>query len=117
MPPSCGVGESMVQWPRSRAGCLYGALIALTIQGMTPDPQDLTSHSISRILRSILGDGIPAAADEAPPADDATDEVCTPASAAVRLAARECTARPSPPRLLLPFPRTSDAGSPCRPSP
>jgi hypothetical protein len=74
----------MVDSPRTRAWCLRCALIALTIQGMTPDPQDLTSGAISRILRSIASDGMPPTGDEAPPGDDATDEkpgeVCMPGS-------------------------------------
>src|SRR4051812_21644736 len=106
---SCEVGKSMVAWAGSRAGCLHCALIALTIQGMTPDPRDLTSGSISRVLRSILGDGTPAPADEPPPADDATDELCTPASAAARVAARGRADDPSPPPLLLPTRRTTRA--------
>jgi hypothetical protein len=107
----------MVLWDRSRAGCLYGTLIALTIQGMTPDPQDLTSHSISRILQSILGCVTPGAADHAPPADDATDEICTPASAATRPSACDRAEGPSPPHRLVPFPATSDADSPRLQSP
>ena len=109
MPFLCGMEDSMVQWPRFRARCLHFALIALSIQGITPDSRDLTSGSISWILRSILNDGIPAAADDAAPGDDAPDEtpddVCTPASADVRIGARVRIAHPYPPYpvRLVPF--------------
>jgi hypothetical protein len=82
----------MILWRRSRTRCLHCALIALAIQGMTPDPQDLTSSLISRILQSIWHDCVPGVADEGPRGGDASDEtpdeVCTLASACVRLAAR-----------------------------
>jgi hypothetical protein len=77
---------SMVQWPSSRIRWLHGALIALAIHAMTPDPQDVTSGSITRILQTILSDRIPTAVDESPSGDDTTgekpDEVCTPTSPA-----------------------------------
>ncbi len=82
----------MIPWRRSRARCLYCALIALAIQGITPDHQDLASGSISRILQSIGYDIASGMADEATPGADAPDEkpdeVCIPAPASVRLATR-----------------------------
>ena len=102
----------MVWSPHFRVWCLHYALIAMSIQGMTPDPRDVTSSSITRILRSILGDGSPAAAGEVPLGDDTTDEkpneVCTPASAAIRLAARVVADGPSPPHPILVTARASN---------
>jgi len=75
---------SMVQWPSSRIRWLHGTLIALAIDAVTPDSQDVTSGSITRILQTILSDRIPTAVDGSPSGDDLTgekpDEVCTPTS-------------------------------------
>lgn len=69
----------MSQWLRPGMPWFHGALIALTIQGMTPDPATVTSGSLARILRCILDEQPWTAADAFPLGDDATDEVCTPA--------------------------------------
>lgn len=82
----------MAQWPCPRFPWLHCALISLTIHGMTPDPRDVTSGSITRILRCIVSRGVASAACESPLGDDATDEkpdeVCTPASSASGAAER-----------------------------
>jgi hypothetical protein len=115
MPFSSGVGNLMVPSPRSRAWCLRCALIALSIHGMTPDPRDVTSGAIPMILRSILEDGVPAAADRAPPVDDALDEnpddVCTPPSAAARRVAPDPLDDAPPPHRMTPFPHIPRAGT------
>jgi hypothetical protein len=79
---------AMVQRPCFRLRWLHCALIALAMQGMKPDPQDLVSGTIARILESIPGDRMsPKAAGELPPGEDATDdtpdEICTPASSSI----------------------------------
>jgi hypothetical protein len=93
-------------------------LIALAIQGMTPDARDLTSCSMSRILRSILSDGNPAA-DGAQPGDDAPDEnpdeVCTPAAVVGRMSVR--VDRASTSRQIPLSPRMPEASRPRRRSP
>jgi hypothetical protein len=76
----------------SHTTCLRIALIALSIQGVTPDSDDLTSFSLSRILLSILADSICPIDDSVPLGDEThdekPDEVCMPASAGVRLPLR-----------------------------
>jgi hypothetical protein len=115
MPFSSGVGNLMVPSPRSRAWCLHCALIALSIHGMTPDPRDVTSDAIPMILRSILEDGVPAAADRAPSGDDALnknpDDVCTPPSAAARRVAPDPLDDAPPPHRITLFPPTARAGT------
>ena len=68
------------------------ALIALTIHGMTPDPWDVTSISLTKVLPCILVNRIPTTADRPPSGADATDEkpdeVCTPACSAANPAAQ-----------------------------
>jgi hypothetical protein len=95
--------ESMVTSSWFRARCLHCALIALAIQGMTPDPDDMTSGSISKILQSIVGDGVLSKTEKLPASKDATDdekpdEVCTPASTSARPTACERVDRPIPSR-------------------
>ncbi len=114
---SIGMDDSMLDSPRTRAWCLRCALIALAIQGMTPDPEDLTSGSISRILRSIASDSIPPTGDEAPSRDDATDEVCTPdSSTGVRPITRHPIDGPGSTHRMPPSPCPSPAGLTRRPS-
>jgi hypothetical protein len=119
---SIGMDASMVDSPRTRAWCLRCALIALAIQGMTPDAQDVTSGSIWRILRSIASDGIPPTGDEAPLGDDATHEkpgeVCMPASSSgVRPVTRHSIDGPCPPHRMPPSPCHSPTALTRRPSP
>jgi hypothetical protein len=118
---SIGMDDSMVDSPRTRAWCLRCALIALAIQGMTTDPQDLTSGSISRILRSIASDGMPTTGDEAPPDDDTRDEkpgeVCMPGSSSgIRPITRHSIDGPCPPHRMPPSPCPSPAVLTRRPS-
>jgi hypothetical protein len=91
--------NSMLQWSYSRIGWLHCALIGLAIHAVTPDPRDLTSGSIARILRSIVSERIPTAADPSAPGDDTADEkpddVCTPAAPAARAAERDRSSSPS----------------------
>jgi hypothetical protein len=114
---SVGMDDSMLDSPRTRAWCLRCALLALAVQGIFPDAQDLTSGSIPRILRSIASDSIPPTGDEAPSRDDATDEVCTPdSSSGVRPITRHFIDGPCPPLWMPPSPCPSPAVLTRRPS-
>jgi hypothetical protein len=78
----------MVQRPGFRNLWLYGAVMALAIQGVMPVPQDLVSGSITTILRCILSDRtIPEADDSFVPGEDGTEDpsavICAPPSSAV----------------------------------
>jgi hypothetical protein len=100
---------------RPKATCIGIALVALAIQAITPDSHDLTSFSISRIIHSILSDSIASADDAAPSEDDipdeAADDVCSPASAGMRIATRRHRSCPHPPSMA-----TSHGVLPIRPS-
>jgi hypothetical protein len=64
------------------------ALIALAIQGVSPDADDLTSFSLARILLSIVADSISPVDDSAPLGGEKPDEVFVPAAARMRLLLR-----------------------------
>ena len=85
----------MSQGFRPRKAYLGFALVALAIQAITPDPHDVTSFSISRILQSLLVDSLPLTDPDAPLGEDTqdekADEVCAPASARTHIALRRPT--------------------------
>jgi hypothetical protein len=85
---------SMVHWPCPKFSWPHCVLIALTIHGMTPDPRDVTSGSIARILQSILIQEISTVHGESPRGEDGTnekpDQVCTPASSGAVMAEGRC---------------------------
>ena len=91
----------MSQGFRPGNACLGFALIALAVQAITPDPHDLTSFSIFRILWSLQAASRPPAA--AGPmgqdtGDENGDEVFAPFSAGTLIALQRPTN--GPPRLI-----------------
>jgi hypothetical protein len=64
------------------------ALIALAIQGVSPDADGLTSFSLARILLTIVADSITSVDDSTPLEGERPDEVCVPTSAGMDLLLR-----------------------------
>ena len=58
--------------------CLHFLLIAIAIQGVTPDPQDLASNNCLRLFCPALGDPNALADDDGMP-----DDVCVPAASEI----------------------------------
>jgi hypothetical protein len=81
---------------RLRVTSLGFTLIALAVQAITPDPHDMTSFSILRILRSLRVDSLPPTdaatpSNEDPQQDENADEVCEPSWAGAQITARRPT--------------------------
>jgi hypothetical protein len=97
-------------------------LVAMAIQGVTPDAQDLASPALSRVLRAITApDGLtgldaarggalpPPGPGRDPSRDGMPDEVCAPVSAPSRVAVRASVEGRS--HLDLPPPPPTDPSS------
>ena len=73
----------MCQGRRCRSICLYLALIAVAIQGLTPDAHDLASLNSLRVLCPAFSDSTTLPSDDGLP-----DEVCGPMTFEMDLVSR-----------------------------
>lgn len=102
----------MGQGWKPRGAFLRTLLIALTVQGVTPDPHDLASRSLIGLFFAQADDRDSGLGDDAPTGDHDPDEVCSPAtpssltirgaSGCMRLAGLVPSGRDVPP---IPLPR------------
>jgi hypothetical protein len=87
----------MSQRFRLGKSCLGFALVALAVQAITPDPHDLTSCAIARIIQSLQSDALPPKGTTVPPGadlqDETADEVYAPLTAGPQVAMRRLTSQ------------------------